>query len=212
LINSDVKQQLPPGIMQRFESAGVVREVTAARKPATQPIGAGLGGQSEAERAEVEKKVQQEAHSVLQTMQDSAAATQEPGWGGLGLRKRVATTIADIAEDSAGVYDAEAGNETEGFRRDGGVADNQASITVIGGQLFREIREAFGISSSGEHDRLRLMTARTRLGSHTTALCCSLPGVAGRAAGDRRAADGRPARHVLHGLGGQVRQPVLLVT
>ena len=153
MINSDVKQQLPPGIMQRFESAGVVREVTAARKPATQPIGAGLGGQSEAERAEVEKKVQQEAHSVLQTMQDSAAATQEPGWGGLGLRKRVATTIADIAEDSAGVYDAEAANETEGFRRDGGVADNQASITVIGGQLFREIREAFGISSSGEHDR-----------------------------------------------------------
>ena len=165
MINSDVKQQLPPGIMQRFESAGVVREVTAARKPATQPIGAGLGGQSEAERAEVEKKVQQEAHSVLQTMQDSAAATQEPaGWGGLGLRKRVATTIADIAEDSAGVYDAEAANETEGFRRDGGVADNQASITVIGGQLFREIREAFGISSSGEHDRLRLMTA---LSSHT---------------------------------------------
>ena len=106
MINSDVKQQLPPGIMQRFESAGVVREVTAARKPATQPIGAGLGGQSEAERAEVEKKVQQEAHSVLQTMQDSAVATQEPGWSGLGLRKRVATTIADIAEDSAGVYDA----------------------------------------------------------------------------------------------------------
>ena len=163
MINSDVKQQLPPGIMQRFESAGVVREVTAARKPATQPIGAGLGAQSE-ERAEVEKKVQQEAHSVLQTMQDSAVATQEPGWSGLGLRKRVATTIADIAEDSAGVYDAEAGNESEGFRRDGGVADNQASITVIGGQLFREIREAFGISSSGEHDRLRLMTA---LSSHT---------------------------------------------